>query len=274
MLRGTGFAECRENPYMTPPTAFPELNAVLDEFVASVEAILGENLFGVYLQGSFAVGGADEHSDVDFIVVTDDEVGESQLSELQAMHKRLYGLESSWAQHLEGSYVPKDELRRVDPERREYLYLDNGATELVRDNHCNTAVVRWSLRECGVVLTGPDPRGLVDPIAAQDLRNDVLVSLREWVEWLPGRPVSRRAQSLSVLSLCRILHTLETATVASKREAGEWALAALDPEWAPLIQRALDDRPDPWDKVREPADPNELALTLDFLDYAARRSGL
>jgi predicted nucleotidyltransferase len=52
------------------PTAFPDLNEVLRELVSSVQAILGENFCGAYLQGSFAVGDADEHSDVDFIVVT------------------------------------------------------------------------------------------------------------------------------------------------------------------------------------------------------------
>jgi hypothetical protein len=39
----------------------------------------------------------------------------------------------------------------VDPSRTPFPFLDNGATELVWDNHCNTAVVRWTLRERGVV---------------------------------------------------------------------------------------------------------------------------
>ena len=104
--------------------------------------------------GILALGDADEHSDVDFIVVTQGEVAEAQASGLQAMHERLYGLESPWEQHLEGSYISKERLRRVDPSRAPLLYLDNGATQLERDNHCNTAVVRWTLREHGVVLSG------------------------------------------------------------------------------------------------------------------------
>jgi hypothetical protein len=44
----------------------------------------------------------------------------------------------------------------------------------------------------------------------------------------------------------------------------------LDPEWSPLIRWALDDRPDPWTKVHEPADPALLRRTLEFADYAAR----
>jgi hypothetical protein len=45
------------------PSAYPELNGVLGELVEGARQILGENLCGVCLQGSFAVGDADEHSD-------------------------------------------------------------------------------------------------------------------------------------------------------------------------------------------------------------------
>src|SRR5688572_5325159 len=140
---------------MAGPTVYADLNALLVDFVGRVRTILDANFCGAYLQGSFAVGDADEHSDVDFIVATHDEVTDAQLQGLQAMHEQLHALDVPWAQHLEGSYVPTTRLRRVDPSRSPYLYLDNGAKELIRDNHCNTAVVRWSLREHGVVLAGP-----------------------------------------------------------------------------------------------------------------------
>jgi hypothetical protein len=135
---------------MEGPTIYPELNAVLRELVSSARTILAENFCGTYLQGSFAVGDGDVHSDVDFIVVTQDEVGAAQLTALQTMHKRIYSLDVPWAQHLEGSYIPANSLRRLDPSRRPYLYLDNGSSELVWDDHDNKAVVRWSLREHGV----------------------------------------------------------------------------------------------------------------------------
>src|SRR6266516_6006391 len=122
------------------PTAFPELNCVLADLAEGARAILGDNFCGAYLQGSFAVGDADEHSDVDFIVATHGELSDEQLAGLQAMHAWIYALEAPWAQHLEGSYVPKDRLRRVDPERTQFPFLDNGASELVLDDHCNTAV--------------------------------------------------------------------------------------------------------------------------------------
>lgn len=149
---------------MDAPTRYPELNDVLRELVDGVRAILDANFVGAYLQGSFAVGDADRHSDVDFVVVTDGDPDQTEEAALQELHARLFTLDVPWAQHLEGSYVPKDLLRHADPARAKFLYLDNGAGELIRDNHCNTAVVRWSLREHGVVLAGPDPKLLIDAV--------------------------------------------------------------------------------------------------------------
>ncbi len=115
------------------------------------------------------MGTLTKHSDVDFIVVTKGEVTPGQQAELEVLHQRLYALPTSWAQHLDGSYVPRKVLRRPDAQRRPLLYLDNGATEFTLDNHDNTAVVRWSLREHGVVLAGPSPRELVEPITPDQL---------------------------------------------------------------------------------------------------------
>jgi predicted nucleotidyltransferase len=258
---------------MEGATSYPDLNGVLEELVTSVRTILGESFCGAYLQGSFAVGDADAHSDVDFVIVTDGEVSTEQLTALQAMHERIYALETPWAQHLDGSYIPRDSLRRLDPPRRRFLYLDNGSRELVWDDHCNNQVVRWSLREHGVVLDGPDPKSLVDPVSEDELRDEVLALMPEWEKWAKElSSMSRRAQGLLVLSYCRMLHTLDVGRVTSKREAGEWALGALDPEWSGLVRRALDDRPDPWLKVREPADPEAVERSLAFVDYATHEA--
>jgi predicted nucleotidyltransferase len=261
---------------MAGPTAYADLNALLVDFVGRVRTILDDNFCGAYLQGSFAVGDADEHSDVDFIVATHDEVTGAQLQGLQAMHEQLHALDVPWAQHLEGSYVPTTRLRRVDRSRSPYLYLDNGAKELIRDNHCNTAVVRWSLREHGVVLAGPDPKLLVEPVSAAQLRREVRTAMQEWAAWGPARtkagPMSRWKQTLLVLSFCRMLHTLENGKVASKRAAGDWARSALGQEWTELIQHALDDRPDPWLRVHQPAETDLAERTLAFIDYALQEA--
>ena len=56
------------------PTGFPELDALLADFVERVSSILADDLVGAYLVGSFALGGGDMASDCDFIVVTENRV--------------------------------------------------------------------------------------------------------------------------------------------------------------------------------------------------------
>lgn len=267
--------EVTEQAERGKPTSCPELNAVLRDLVLSARTTLAENFCGAYLQGSFAFGDADEHSDVDFLIVTNDKVSDAQLGQIQSMHTRIYAIQVPWAQHLEGSYVPRESLRHVDPSRSAYLFLDNSASELVWDDHCNTAVTRWILREHGIVLAGPDPKGLIDPVPAEQLRDEALVRVREYADWAPepteAGPMSRWKQPYLVLTFCRMLHTLENGRVVSKREAAEWALTTLHPEWSGLIQRALDERADPWIRVHQAADSELVDRTLAFSDYALQK---
>ncbi|MGB5845869.1 MAG: nucleotidyltransferase domain-containing protein [Anaerolineales bacterium] len=137
------------------PTLYPELNHILQKLVTSVQEILGDNFLGAYLQGSFAIGDYDEHSDVDFIIVMQNELGEVEIRALQTMHARIYTLDSHWAQHLEGSYFPKEVLRTPEKSDEQLWYLDNGSRALIKSTHCNTLVVRWVLWENGVILAGP-----------------------------------------------------------------------------------------------------------------------
>jgi hypothetical protein len=125
------------------------------------------------------------------------------------------------------------------------------------------------LREHGIVLTGPPSAELVEPVAADVLREEGRARIPEWVEWALSAPeMSRWKQPHLVLSLCRILYTIETGTVVSKRAAGEWAMQTLDPEWRPLIRQALDDRPDPVGRVRQHASEAAVARTIEFVRYA------
>ena len=57
-------------------TPYPELNCVLRGLVEDVRVALGEAFVGAYLQGSFAVGDFDQHSDVDFVIAVRDELTE------------------------------------------------------------------------------------------------------------------------------------------------------------------------------------------------------
>lgn len=255
------------------PTPYPELNAALQELVDSAHQILNDDLVGVYLQGSFAVGDFDEYSDCDFIIAIRRDPSESQLQNLREMHRRIFDRGTEWARRLEGSYFPTAILRDYNRSGTDLWYIDNGHSELERSNHCNKVVIRWIIREKGVVLFGPEPATLVDPIPVDIVQHAILRSIIDSGQLVLDHPEdfnNRFYQSFIVLHNCRKLHDLVTGAVSSKRSGAEWAKQHLDRSWSGLIERALAERSNPAQSVREPADKTEFASTLKLLQEIMR----
>jgi predicted nucleotidyltransferase len=256
-------------------TPYPDLNEVLSELVESTRAILQDNFVGVYLQGSAATGGFDEHSDVDYLIVIEKEIIPDQLGKLQAMHERIYNLQSYWAQHLEGSYFPKDILKSIKHCGKKLWYLDNGSRQLVQSDHCNTVVVRWLVREKGVILTGPSPKTLIEEIDIDTLRQDIYNTMHTWGKKIladPERYNNHFYQTFIVLSYCRMLYDLINGTNESKRTGAEWAKKNLDSCWIGLIDRTWAGRPIPEQSIKRPADSEDFTQTLKFVEYIMKES--
>ena len=247
-----------------------ELNVVLENLVAGVRPILGDNYVGAYLHGSFAVGDWDTSSDVDFLFVVNEDVPEALVAELQAVHVRVFETGSYWAQHLEGSYFPAAWLRRLDTHGWPLLYINNGSQVLERSPHDNTMLVRWVMRERGVTLDGPKARTLLGPVPPDALRREAYGKMAGWVEEILADPQAMNNgwyQPYAVLNFSRMLRTLETAEVHSKAATAAWAQATLDPRWSGLIERALAKHAGQFTRVFEKADPADFALTLEFVQY-------
>jgi len=264
------------------PTPYPNLNGLLGELVGKVSAALGSSLVGAYLQGSLAVGDFDQLSDIDFVVVTETDLTSDQVDALNRVHEEIYALRGKyapdcpcplgpaspdrWETSLEGSYFPRGVLRPwtgTSP----LWYLDNGATRLERNDHDNNLVARWALRERGVVLCGPSPASLVDPVDPYELRREVLEDMQFIVaDFADSFWNSRFGQPYAVLNFCRMLMTMATAEIHSKKAGVAWALGALDSRWSPLVERAWAARGK--GHVSEAADPAEYAETILFIEAA------
>ena len=251
-------------------TPYKDLNTVLDQLVFSAQESLGEDFIGAYLQGSFAVGDFDLHSDVDFVVVAEETLTGAQVEALQAVHDQMFQVRSSWAKHLEGSYFPKavlsDNGRRGEP----LWYLDNGSRSLVLSNHCNTLVVRTTLAKHGIVLAGPPIASLIAPPPTLDLQQEIVDVMTWWAAEIEADPApykNRFYQGFIVLSYCRMLHDLRAGALGSKRAGADWAKLALNPAWRDLIDRAWHGRPRPELSVQKPADPRDFEQTRRFVQY-------
>lgn len=256
---------------MPAPTPYPDVNALLDDLLAGMRQALGPALSGLYLYGSLAGGDFDPlRSDIDFAAATARELTAGEVSGLERLHARLWQSGSKWALKLEGSYVPLEVLRRPSPLDAEpryptvnegRIYLGGLGSDWVFQRHI--------LRESGVVLAGPPPRDLIDPVSPAALRAAILGFLREW--WLPmtqnpARLATREYQAYAALTMCRALYTLETGEIASKPAAASWAKTGPGAPWSALIDQAR-----AWPAGGQ---PDRLEDTLAFIRLALRRAGI
>ena len=112
-----------------PPTPHASVNAFVAELLRRLNTQLGDELLGLYVDGSLALGDFDEHSDVDFVAVTRRPIAQQAFERLQTMHDELARLDSPWATQHEGSYLSLHELRRYDPAHASHPNIERGNGE-------------------------------------------------------------------------------------------------------------------------------------------------
>jgi hypothetical protein len=251
------------------PTPFPEVNSTIREVLESAQDILGAHFIGMYLEGSLASGDFDQDSDIDFVIVTDEDVPDNFFSALQEMHERINLTDTLWAVNLEGSYVSQHALRRHDPEHANHPNMERGYGERLKmAYHDETWIIhRYILRERGITITGPAPKTLIDPILPHELQQAILPALEGWATQIldhPNEIVHRGYQSYTVLSLCRILYTLQFDDIVSKPTAARWVKETTDGKWNALIDRAWIGRHNP----QLAASTDDINQTLDLIRYA------
>ena len=69
----------------------------------------------MYLEGSLVSDDFDQDSDIDFVVVADEDISSDLFAALQEMHERIAAIDFWYAVQLEGSYISRQALRRHDP---------------------------------------------------------------------------------------------------------------------------------------------------------------
>jgi len=254
------------NPH---PTRYAELNGVLHDLVTGAQSALGGSFVGAYLQGSFALGAGDLHSDCDFLVVVRESPGPEQVAALRALHRDLRRRDGHWSRRLAGAYAVAGDLREVEGSGTAWLHLGHGSDRMGWSEHCNQPWTRWILREHGITLVGPCPVELMEPVPPGVLREHARAGLATMTEDVVGRcPATVGCQRRLVVLAARSLHTVRTGEVASKRDALRWAMMHCDPRWRPLLQQVLADRDCGLDPGAAPR-PGAMEAARDFAAYVA-----
>ena len=186
-------------------------------------------------------------------------------------------------------------LQRFDPAHARCAILKRGPGErLIRGELRSWWRVHLAvLRAQGVTLAGPVPQTCIDPVTPQALQRTIAETVPGWATPNLDDPTllrSHGSQAYVVLTLCRMLYTLQTGRVASKRVAARWALVTLEARWHPLIERAWAGRHNPaaeqaaeggWVPLSEhrwagrsagEVSPDDVHETLALIRYTIARS--
>jgi hypothetical protein len=244
----------------TNPTIYKDVNSILHMMKRSLQTILGTQMVGFYLYGSLALGDFDPaSSDVDFLIVTSDDLSDDVIEQLRGMHADIAASGLAYANKLEGSYIPRRALRRYDPDDASHPSIGVDWPLHVRGHGSNWIIERDIVREHSVIVLGPSPQTLIDPVSADELRTATCIQLKDFwqaqlngPEWL--RP--RDYQAFAALTLCRALYTLHQGAVCSKPQAATWT-QEMYPQWKSVIERAL-----LW---RSQHEKDDLTITMTFL---------
>jgi predicted nucleotidyltransferase len=211
---------------------------------------LGANLLALYLRGSLVTGDFDpEVSDVDFFVVTERRLTESEFARLAAMHEGFARLGKRYGDQLEGPYVDRAAARHFRPGECHPTIARNEAL-LWREHFPNWVFERWTLRASGITLLGPGPQALIEQVTRDEILTAARANMPRWVEWVndldnPDWLLPRSGMTYIVETMCRVLYTLTTGELVGKAQSVAWALESLPGPWRPTVARSQVWRNDP-----------------------------
>ena len=220
------------------------LDEITEAFVERSSDILGENLVGVYLHGSAAMGCFNEKkSDIDLLVVAEKELSDDVKLRYMDM---VVGLnDEAPPKGIEMSVVRRAVCRPFVYPTPFELHFSVAHLDWYRKNPVDytekmkgvdkdlAAHFTITLRR-GKCLYGKAIPEVFEPVKREfyfdSIRNDVA----DAEDAVSENPV------YVILNLCRVLAYGQDGLILSKREGGEWGLANLPGEYHGLIASALE----------------------------------
>lgn len=227
----------------------------IDDCLTLLKNVLGENLLGVYIYGSFLMGGLQKFSDIDLFVVSKRETTREEKEQLGKALLKISGVYavSKDLKPVELTIVAKSQVNPWQyPPKFDFLYGDWMRKDFEAGNVepwstkelPNLALVITQLLLSSKVLFGPKPETLLDAVPYKDF---ILATTRE-IDSLFG-DIDWDTRNV-LLTLARIWSTVETNTIRSKADAASWTIEKLPDEYKPALVKAkhilLGEREDDW----------------------------
>jgi len=243
------------------------LQPIIRHLKIKLQKTLGNQFVGFYIHGSIAMQAfVPERSDIDYLVITREEVDDVGFEALTQMHAEIYASGIYGAKILEGSYISETAIRQYDSDHCHHTALRCDGV-LARDGHdVDWIIQRFVLREKGIVISGPALNSLIDPISERDLKQAAYGILDNW--WRPqltnhSNLAKDEYQAYAVLTMCRSFYTIQLVDVVPKANAANWFCAEY-PEWKWLVDKAFG-----WRKGKP---FNSLESTLDLIRFTLEKT--
>jgi len=224
--------------YRFPKKTHRFVRKVLRETLSSVHSILRDDLIGIYLYGSLAMGCFHPRSsDIDVILVVKKRLSKEQRKEII---EYLRG-SCSKDRRIELSIVRADVVRNpqypimVD---LHYEYWGN-IFENEKDNEILSNL--YTTRKRGFCVWGEPISEVFSKIPAQYHLKSVIEDIKHTRRYLHEKPerIGYNVPVYWVLASCRILAFIKEEKVLSKLEGGLWILAHLPEEYHNIVELAL-----------------------------------
>jgi predicted nucleotidyltransferase len=249
----------------------PAVERQIEAFVLRCQEILNDDLRGVYLHGSLALGCFNPaRSDIDLLVITH--------QPLSVDTKRLLAEEilrrSNAPRPLEISCLHSHQLRPWRYPTPYDFHFSEDWRARIQDDLQSEGWRRWNdeekfdgdlvahftvTRQRGIRLWGEPIASVIPVVPAEDYRDSLLSDLA----WARDR--ATKLPVYGILNHCRVYAYMAEGHIYSKQEGAHWALERLPAEFHALIASALD----AYQGNDDPAfDEGEL---LTFMSFVADR---
>ncbi|WJE52338.1 DUF4111 domain-containing protein [Bacillus cereus] len=214
-----------------------EVKSLMEQYVTGLQDIfVNEKLIGVYVYGSIALGAFHlETSDVDFVTVTREAVSEAQKLQISELHKKLS--KTTLGKRMDGMYIPFADLGKFNEEMQQYVYCADGKINI---GHWDVnAVTWWTLKHRGITITGKEASELPFEVPWSEVVETMKYNVKQYWSEKVSRPylflIEEWVES-AVVTMGRILYTLEQKTIVSKDEGLQYMLKSSNDKWKPLLQ--------------------------------------
>lgn len=202
-----------------------EAHGHVESLVPDLRDVVGDDLVGVYLHGSLALGCFNPAlSDLDLLVVT--------ARALTPEQRQALGPVLSGSGRIEISFVAAPSLRPWRHPAPYDLHFSSKAGLVGPGEDEDLAAHFTVAREAGVALLGPAPADVLPEVPWEDYED----SLRRDLAWSQ----EHGTELYAVLSPARIWATLTDHAVYSKASGAAWALERAPEEFRSLLERALE----------------------------------